>query len=276
MQHDSREKRFELANQLHRVAFVELDSPSIWLRDASPLSLTTVDAQGLQHKFYDADGYPRVELLRWKEHHTGVGGAEFFKRNARLLEQQQKKKKKRAGVEEAFDESRLDKYHKANLKHGSDLSRLWRVTKELASRFEPIAAHMAPIAPKALKQKLKVASNKAMKRLMSLEYRADAFFEGVPTDNPGFHLWWHTRKKLWAKPSEVGGLAEIVDLHELRLWPLCALITLDKRMHTAVGEALKEIEWDGIPIISDRFVRAGSERRIVDRLDARPTAAAVY
>ena len=189
---DSRERRFELMNHLQRATYVDLDSPSIWLRDGSPFTLTTIDAQGLRNAFYDAQGTPRAELVQWKEHNAGTGGAEFFARGARLLEG------KKANTEEAFDESRLRKYHKANRKHGSDVSRLWSSGMMLGKLGESIAGVLGPVVPTKAKEPVKRAAARWRKLLASHEPRLHAYFEGVPVDNPGFHLWWHARKKLWA------------------------------------------------------------------------------
>lgn len=94
-----------------------------------------------------------------------------------------------------------------------------------------------------------------------------ASFHGVTVDNLGFQLWWETRQKLRRRPSEVGGLGERIDLQELRYWRVCSLITLDKRVYSAVWEASRTLAWDMKPGSQSGFVRAGDEAGILARLD---------
>jgi len=259
---DSRERRFELADRLPRVVYMDWDSRTIWLQDgSSQLQLASTKSNALRGYFYDENGQPHAWLSEWKEHHVKIGGAEFFSREARLSEGKQQT------VDEAFGDVRLKKYHKLNLKHGSDLSTPWDRARKLGKRMEMLSGVVGPCVPTRLKAWVKGHGARAQRSLKSVEPGLHAWLHGVPADNQGFLLWWHTRKKLWAKPAEVGGLAEQVDLYELKLAPLCALITLDRRVHNAMEEALRELKWDRMPQVADRFVRAGTEQRIVDRLN---------
>ncbi len=264
---DSRDRRFALADSL-RMALIDWRSEDIWRPADRQRTLTLASQNELRSHFFDDLGAPYPWLTNKREIERRLGEAEFFSRTGHLS-----RGRERAGFE-PFDQSRAQKFQALNGKHGSNILPAWHVARIGAASLERAAPFIGRLVPGAVKAHVRQRAERLQVLLDRLRPHMEASFHGVGHDNPGFQLWWETRRRIWAKPDEVGGLAERIDLHELRLWPMCALMTLDKRVHNAVLEALRALKLADQPGIVSRFVRAGSEGRIVsalaDLLQAQP------
>lgn len=256
---DWRDRRFSLADTLP-LTFVNWRSDEIWQSTVSQRTMNLVGQAGLRSQFFDEAGGVRTALIDRRRNERRIGEAEFFSRTSSLS---------RGGEATGFVrfvQRRVQKFQKLNGKHGSDVVPHWDRARRGASVLEYVAPMVGRLVPGAAKTAIRQAARRIPARLNRAERRMEARHHGVAPENLGFQLWWETWQKLRAKPSEVGGLAERIDLHELRLWPVCAVLTLDKRIHNAVIEALRSFGISADSAVASRFVKAGSAKRITSAL----------
>ncbi|MGM0578325.1 MAG: hypothetical protein ACQEXJ_21555 [Myxococcota bacterium] len=258
---DSLDRRLGLAERLGRVVYLDEDARSLWSVDPRQVRTSLASASDLRALIFDERGEIHPWIHRSRNQHRRLGEAEFFARSARLASRRARKPL------DIQSPSRLARFHKLNARHGSDLSRAWNRSRRLSAWMTTAGTLLDRVVPSRMKEETERLGRRLQKFLDGIEPRIEAAPAGVDVDSRGFRFWWAVRRKLWAKPSEVGGLGERMDLEELKLWPICSLLTVDRRIENAVGEALRELNWPDASRISARFVRARQEQAIWKRLD---------
>jgi len=263
---DSRERRLRLLDALPRVSFLEWSAELAWTPKNRGVNIQVFKAKDIRESFLTPAGIPRDWIQDVRNTERRLGDAEFFQRRA-LLARGIGTGQRSADKYRMLQSRRVDKFQRENEKHGSNILRLAALSNRWASWSERAQKRLGHLIPKWLSNPVVSTAKEVGRRVESLRPWLEAAFMGVSPDNHGFLLWWEAKQKLWAKDMEVGGLGERIDLHELRWWPICALITLDKRVLNAVTEAFRALNDDRLASVSERFLRAGDENAIHARLD---------
>lgn len=263
---ESRERRLRLIDALPRVAFLEWSPRFAWSTEATRQPIHHTTTAELRETFLTQEGTPAGWVLERRETERQLGEAEFFQRSAGIA-----KRIRTGGLNneqyEHLQQRRVAKYKKENDKHGSNLERAVELTTLLARHATTIQGRLRPFVPDRLR-KFVVRRAEAVERFLeSVRVPVEAHFMGVKPDNHGFRLWWEVKKKLWSKDMEVGGIGERIDMGEFRWWPVCAMITLDKRVWNATTEALRALGDSRLSLAKDRFLKCGDYNTIVARLD---------